>query len=72
MYLLADEKHSKCLTKRVYLPTIVSGRVICHLGYYHGVAPCNRCLDGGILPDFGMVGVIRSAGVHDPVKVVYA
>ena len=33
VYLLADEKHSKCLTKRVYLPTIVSGRVLWHLGY---------------------------------------
>src|SRR6266446_4514011 len=33
VYLLADEKHSKCLTERVYLPTIVSGRVIWHLGY---------------------------------------
>jgi hypothetical protein len=32
-YLLADEKHSKCLTQRVYLPTIASGRVIWHLGY---------------------------------------
>jgi hypothetical protein len=32
-YILADEKHSKCLTERVYLPTIVSGRVIWHLGY---------------------------------------
>ena len=32
-YLLADEKHSKCLTDRVYLPTIVSGRVLWHLGY---------------------------------------
>ena len=31
--ILADEKHSKCLTARVYLPTIVSGRVIWHLGY---------------------------------------
>ena len=31
--ILADEKHSKCLTERVYLPTIVSGRVIWHLGY---------------------------------------
>ena len=27
-YLLADEKHSLCLTERVDLPTIVSGRVI--------------------------------------------
>jgi hypothetical protein len=32
-YILADEKHSKCLTERIYLPTIVSGRVIWHLGY---------------------------------------
>src|SRR2546428_188587 len=33
VYILADEKHSRCLTARVYLPTIVSGRVIWHLGY---------------------------------------
>jgi hypothetical protein len=32
-YILADEKHSKCLTERVYLPTIVSGRLIWYLGY---------------------------------------
>jgi hypothetical protein len=32
-YLLADEKHSKCLMDKVYLPTIVSGRVMWHLGY---------------------------------------
>jgi hypothetical protein len=32
-YLLADEKHSRCLAEKVYLPTIVSGRVIWHLGY---------------------------------------
>ena len=32
-YILADEKHSRCLTARVYLPTIVCGRVIWHLGY---------------------------------------
>jgi hypothetical protein len=30
---LADEKHSRCLADKVYLPTIVSGRVIWHLGY---------------------------------------
>jgi hypothetical protein len=29
---LADERHRHCLTDRVYLPTIVSGRVIWHLG----------------------------------------
>jgi hypothetical protein len=32
-YFLADEKHSHCLTDKVYLPTIVCGRVIWHLGY---------------------------------------
>ena len=33
VYVLTDEKHSRCLTEKVYLPTIVSGRVIWHLGY---------------------------------------
>jgi hypothetical protein len=33
IYVLADEKHSHCLTEKVYLPTIVCGRVIWHLGY---------------------------------------
>jgi len=32
-YFLADEKHSRCLTDKVYLPTIVRGRVLWHLGY---------------------------------------
>ncbi len=32
-YFMADEKHSRCLTDKVYLPTIVSGRVLWHLGY---------------------------------------
>jgi hypothetical protein len=32
-YFLADEKHSRCLTGKVYLPTIVTGRVLWHLGY---------------------------------------
>ena len=32
-YFLADEKHRRCLTEKVYLPTIVRGRVIWHLGY---------------------------------------
>jgi hypothetical protein len=30
---LADEKHSRCLTDKIYLPTIVCGRVLWHLGY---------------------------------------
>ena len=33
VYILADEKHSRCLMEKVYLPTIVRGRVIWHLGY---------------------------------------
>jgi hypothetical protein len=33
VYFLADEKHSRCLAAKVYLPTIVSGRVLWHLGY---------------------------------------
>ena len=33
VYILADEKHSRGLTAKVYLPTIVSGRVLWHLGY---------------------------------------
>jgi hypothetical protein len=32
-YFLADEKHSHCLADKVYLPTIVQGRVLWHLGY---------------------------------------
>src|SRR2546427_1052999 len=33
VYFLADEKHSRCLADKVYLPTIVCGRGLCHLGY---------------------------------------
>jgi len=33
VYFLADEKHAHCLTTKVYLPTIVRGRVLWHLGY---------------------------------------
>jgi hypothetical protein len=32
-YFLTDEKHSRCLTDKVYLSTIVTGRVLWHLGY---------------------------------------
>ena len=31
--VLADEKHGRCLTARVYLPLIVYRRVIWRLGY---------------------------------------
>ena len=30
---LADEKHSHCLRDKGYLPTLVHGRVLWHLGY---------------------------------------
>src|SRR4029453_8975448 len=33
VYVLADEKHSHCLTTKAYLPTIVSGRLLWPLGY---------------------------------------
>src|SRR5437899_7822276 len=33
VYFLADEKQSHCLADKVYLPTIVCGRVLWHLGY---------------------------------------
>jgi hypothetical protein len=33
VYFLADEKPSYCLTEKVYLPTIVRGRVMWPLGY---------------------------------------
>jgi hypothetical protein len=51
-YILADEKHSRCLTNKVYLPTIVSGRVIWHLGYSdseecHGLHPVLWCVSTG-------------------------
>ena len=32
-YVLADEKHSRCLSAKVYLPTMVCGRVLWHLDY---------------------------------------
>jgi hypothetical protein len=32
-YCLADEQHSPCLREKGYLPTIVQGRVLWHLGY---------------------------------------
>jgi len=33
VYFLADEKHSCCLSDKVYVPTIVCGRVLWQLGY---------------------------------------
>src|SRR5215471_19171907 len=39
VYFLADEKHSRALTAKVYLPTIVCGRVLWHLGYTAAASP---------------------------------
>src|SRR5215470_17013401 len=33
VFVLRRSQHSRCRTDRVYLPTIVSGRVLWHLGY---------------------------------------
>jgi hypothetical protein len=38
VYFLADEKHSHCLRDNVYLPTIVHGHVLWHLGYTEGAS----------------------------------
>jgi hypothetical protein len=40
VYFLADEKHSRCLTDKVYLPTIVSGRI--RPKYSEGVIRCQK------------------------------
>jgi hypothetical protein len=60
LYFLADAKHSRCLAEKVYLPTIVSGRVLWHLGYTEEASAaaftqsyrllrCNRAILGGSL-----------------------
>jgi hypothetical protein len=38
-YVLADEKHRHCLGEKVYLPTLVQGRVLWHLGYTEAASP---------------------------------
>jgi hypothetical protein len=35
-YFIVDDKHTHCNKERVYLPTIVCGRVIWHLSYTTG------------------------------------
>src|SRR5438309_733611 len=57
-YILADEKHSRCLTEKVYLPTIVSGHVIWHLGYSDAKSAMALTASYG---DFQ-----RAALVHEP------
>jgi hypothetical protein len=52
VYFLADEKHSRCLTDKVYLPTIVRGRVIWHLGYTENASAAARSNRNRFLPPF--------------------
>ncbi len=57
-YILADEKHSHCLTERVYLPTIVRGRVLWHLGYSASKSAAAFTESYGVFQ--------RAALAHDP------
>src|SRR3981189_2226252 len=57
-YILADEKHSRCLTEKVYLPTIVSGRVLWHLGYSDAKSVMAFTASNG--------GFQRAALAHEP------
>ena len=57
-YVLADEKHSRCLTEKVYLPTIVCGRVIWHLGYTEEASAA------ALTESYG--GFHRAASQHKP------
>lgn len=58
IYFLADEKHSHCLTDKVYLPTVVSGRVIWHLGYTENASA------GALTQSYGTFQ--RAASQHEP------
>jgi hypothetical protein len=57
-YFLADEKHSRCLTGKVSLPTIVSGRVLWHLGYTESASAAAFAQSYGALQ--------RAAFQHEP------
>src|SRR5882672_722220 len=57
-YFIADEKHSRCLTNKVYLPTIVSGRVIWHLGYTEAASAAAFTQSYGVFQ--------RAAFQHEP------
>src|SRR5919206_1410155 len=58
VYFLADEKHSRCLTDKVYLPTIVCGRVIWYLGYTEEASAAALTQSYGVLE--------RAASQQDP------
>jgi hypothetical protein len=57
-YFLADEKHSRCLTDKVYLPTIVSGRVLWYLGYTEEASAAALTESYGVFH--------RAASQHEP------
>jgi hypothetical protein len=57
-YILADEKHSRCLTERVYLTSIVRGRVIWHLGYSESKSAAAFAASYGVFQ--------RAARAHEP------
>jgi hypothetical protein len=58
VYFLADEKHTHCLTDTVYLPTIVHGRVLWHLGY------TTEASAAALTESYG--GFQRVASYHEP------
>jgi hypothetical protein len=74
-YILADEKHSRCLTDKVYLPTVVSGRVMWHLGYTEEVSAAALTQSYGVFqraasqqePSYRVQGVL-TAGVDSTTK----
>jgi hypothetical protein len=49
VYCLADEKHSHCLRDKVYLPTIVHGRVLWPVGYTEGASAAALTQSYGVL-----------------------
>jgi hypothetical protein len=58
VYFLADEKHSRCLTEKIYLPTIVCGRVLWHLGYTEEASAVALTQSYGVFH--------RAASQHEP------
>jgi hypothetical protein len=66
VYVLADEKHSHGRTEQVSLPTIVSGRVLWHLGYTEDASAATLTPSYGAFqraasqqePSYGVRGVL--------------
>ncbi len=65
-YPIFDEKHCKCRSDKSYLPTIVEGRVIWHLGYVESLSEDTLTANYGIfkenaqneLPNYSPIGVL--------------